>query len=201
MKVVELTEETDELNRKIIDSHPDFNFEELAEGDVVETYHGDFYKITGISADELYGYEVERDEVYRWLDGTGTPTFGPTEYDDLMAKVAEKCVSYYSEFEDELRCIIEYDGWGRVYAGQDFYPGDFDVNMFFESGCDVSSTVGMPKVIGEVDGRKIEVMRNKVPEGTSIQSYANSMTSGRWTYIRNNPKVKIYPEIRYISWD
>lgn len=60
------------------------------------------------------------------------------------------------------------------------FPGDLDLNIFFSDQAAITSTFGIPKKMGEYDGLEVKLMRNKVPEETTIIQYAYAQSSNRW---------------------
>jgi hypothetical protein len=96
--------------------------------------------------------------------------------------------------------IILYSGAAKNFVGQNHTPGNFDLNIFFFEQSAVSSTYGMPKIIGEYNGLEVEVMRNKVSNDRNIEEYVQAQDSKRWQRIRKEPIVQIHPEIELVDW-
>jgi len=117
-----------------------------------------------------------------------------------LQDVAEMCVQFYDEEERNIISIVLYGGAAKNYVGQDHDPGDFDVNMFFSAQSAVPSTYGMPKKIGEHNGLKVEIMRNKIPEEIDVREYVLASDSKRWNRIRQEPAIQIYPTIKRVDW-
>lgn len=116
-----------------------------------------------------------------------------------LERVRELSLEYYRAEDSQIRGIIVYGGAARNFTGDDHDPGDFDLNIFFTRRSAISSTYGMPEVIGEYNGLKVEVMRNKVPENLTIREYIHGQDSKRWQRIRQDPIVQIFPTIERIS--
>lgn len=110
------------------------------------------------------------------------------------------CFDYYADEVSNIRSIILYGGAARNFFGHDHTPRDFDLNIFFSNQSGVSSTYGMPKIIGEYGGLEVEVMRNRVPERMSIRQYVEAQDSKRWNRIREEPIVQIHPEVKRVDW-
>lgn len=99
-----------------------------------------------------------------------------------------------------IHSIILYGGAAKTYTGEDHNPGDFDLNVFFSTDAEITSTYGMPEIIGTYQGLKVEVMRNRVPENKSIEQYVQQQNSKRWQRIQTEPVIQIFPEIRSLNW-
>lgn len=121
------------------------------------------------------------------------------ETDDL-AKIRDMCLKYYDIDEGQVEAIIVYGGAAKNYVGQDHDPGDVDLNLFYHEEADMTSTAGMPKKIGEYNGLKVEVMRNRIRDGESVKEYMANGRSKRWERIQQQPIVEIYPDIRELEW-
>ncbi|WP_049985147.1 hypothetical protein [Halobellus rufus] len=120
--------------------------------------------------------------------------------ESVLEDLRDLCTEYYRDEAANIRAVVLYGGAAKNFVGQDHAPGDFDLNIFFSDRSSVSSTYGMPKIIGEYGGLKVEVMRNKVPEEMSIERYVETRGSKRWKRIREEPAVQVYPEITRLSW-
>lgn len=117
-----------------------------------------------------------------------------------LSDLREICLDYYSGEKPNIRSIILYGGAAKNYAGHDHIPGDFDLNVFFSDQASISSTFGMPKILPNYNGMKVEVMRNTVPERMTIKQYVETQNSKRWHRIREEPIVQIHPEIKRLKW-
>ncbi|WP_313692109.1 hypothetical protein [Halorarum halobium] len=117
-----------------------------------------------------------------------------------LMELRKMCISFYNDEKEHIRSIILYGSAARAHLGHGDSPGDFDLNMFFSDKSAISSTHGMPKIIGELDGLEVEVMRNKVADEISIDQYVDAQQSKRWKGIQTNPVVQIYPTIKRKSW-
>ena len=120
--------------------------------------------------------------------------------EEVLKEIRDRCMEYYSEEASHIRSIILYGGATRNFSGETHAPGDIDRNIFFSEQSSVSSTYGMPKIIGEYRELEVEVMRNKVPDDMSIEQYVKAQSSKRWERIRSEPIVQIYPDIEQIDW-
>lgn len=109
-----------------------------------------------------------------------------------LQEVGEMCVDFYAGEKEHIISVILYGGAAKNFVGIDHTPGDFDLNMFFSEQSTISSTVGMPKVIGDYSALEVEVMRNRVPEELTVEEYVNAQNSKRWERIRNEPVVQVY---------
>ena len=117
-----------------------------------------------------------------------------------LRDIRKICLRYYDTEKSGIRSIILYGGAAKNYVGQNHEPGDFDLNIFFSKQSLVSSTYGMPKMVGEYNGLEVEVMRNKVPEEMNIEQYVKEQDSKRWHRIRDEPIIQIYPNIEQVNW-
>lgn len=121
--------------------------------------------------------------------------------DSELASVRDVCLDHYSREETNIRSIILYGGAARNYVGCDHDPGDFDLNVFFSDLANISSTHGRPEIIGEYNGLKVEVMRNKVPDNMTVEQYVKAQDSKRWRRIREEPFVQIHPRVEQGKWE
>ena len=116
-----------------------------------------------------------------------------------LKKVRDMCLEFYGDEETNIISIILYGGAAKNYVGQEHDPGDFDLNVFLSAQAAIPSTYGMPQKIGEHDGVTVEVMRNKIPEETTVQEYVAAQDSKRWDRITEEPIIQLYPSIQRLD--
>ena len=116
-----------------------------------------------------------------------------------MAMDYGNCFLRSRNLEDRasLFVIVLYGSAAACHLDRKDRYNDFDVNVFFQSEVALgrgASTRGKPKIIGQHDGKKVEVMRNVyrgrvVDRISAIKGYARRMQSKRWIRIRSEPVV------------
>ena len=103
--------------------------------------------------------------------------------------------------------VVLYGSAAACHLNQKDTYNDFDINVFFQSTVALGrgvSTRGKPKIIGQHNGKRVEVMRNvyrgrAVEPTVAISGYARRMRSKRWIRIRSEPVVYLYPKVLILA--
>jgi hypothetical protein len=99
--------------------------------------------------------------------------------------------------------IFLYGGAAKYHLGLKIDFHDFDVNLLFsrnKSNNHHLSTYGMPKHIGTLNNKNVEVMRNVLHYDVCediieyIGNYARRRRSKRWRRITSEPVIFLYPD-------
>jgi len=135
---------------------------------------------------------------------------------EIFEKIKWMVMNYACQFlEDKdperrysVLAIFLYGGAAKYHLGlkPDFH--DFDVNLLFsrdESNDRHLSTYGMPKHIGTLNNKNVEVMRNVINYDVCqdiieyIANYARTRCSKRWRRITSEPVIFLYPDCKVLK--